>query len=230
VKTKAESGHDFWAKRWSEGQTGFHEGAPNDLLAKHIARIESVKPRARILVPLSGKAADLRWLAERGHEVVGVEFVDEAVRAFFDEQQLEPVTSEIGGAPALTAGGVTLVCGDFYEVASEALGRFDVVYDRAALVAVDPAQRAHYVETCRARLGAGGVTFLVALAYDQSLVPGPPWSIDPEMVRELHAAHSVAIEVLETRATPTSPRLAAAGVPALMETAYLIRARESLLP
>ena len=224
MKTKTDRGHDFWTERWSQKQTGFHEGAPNELLVKHIARIESVKPHARVLVPLSGKAIDLRWLVERGHDVVGVEFVDEAVRAFFDEQKLEPVASEIGGAPALSAGGVTLVCGDFFEVASDALGQFDVVYDRAALVAIDPLLRARYVETCRTRLAEGGVTFLVVFAYDQSLVPGPPFSVDPEMVRELYAPHSVAIEALETRATPTSTRLAEAGVPALIETAYLIRA------
>jgi hypothetical protein len=64
----------------------------------------------------------------------------------------------------------------------------------------------------------------VVFAYDQSLVPGPPFSVDPGIVRELYAPHSVAIEALETRATPTSPRLAEAGVPALIETAYLIRA------
>jgi len=223
VKTQIDSGRDFWAQKWNQGQTGFHEGAPNDLLVKHIARIEAVKPHARVLVPLSGKAIDLRWLAERGHDVVGVEFVDKAVRAFFDEQKLEPVESVIGGAPALSAGGVTLVRGDFFEVASEALGQFDVVYDRAALVAIDPLLRARYVETCRARLAEGGATFLVVFAYDQSRAPGPPFSIDPELVRELYAPRSVAIEALETRATPTSTRLAEAGVPALMETAYLIR-------
>lgn len=223
MKTTIDSGHDLWAQRWSLGQTGFHEGAPNALLVKHIARIEGVKPRARVLVPLSGKSIDLRWLAERGHDVVGVEFVDTAVGAFFDEQKLAPVASEIGGAPALSAGGVTLVCGDFFEVASEALGRFDVIYDRAALVAIEPNLRARYVETCRARLGEGGVTFLVAFAYDQSRAPGPPFSIDPETVRELYGSHSVAIEALETRARPTSPRLTAAGVTALMETAYSIR-------
>ena len=223
MSPKIESGREFWSERWSLGQTGFHEGAPNDLLVKHIARIEGVKARARVLVPLSGKAVDLRWLAERGHEVVGVEFVDEAVRAFFDEQRLQPVASQIGGARALSAGGVTLVCGDFFDVASEALGRFDVVYDRAALVAIAPPLRAPYVERCRARLAEGGVTFLVAFAYDQSLASGPPFSIDTEMVRALYSSHFTTIETLETRATPASKRLADAGIPALMETAYLMR-------
>jgi thiopurine S-methyltransferase len=211
--------YDFWAKRWSEGQIGFHEGAANDLLTRHVARLET-KPRARILVPLSGKALDLRWLAERGHEVVGVEFVAEAVTAFFDEWKVEPQRSEIGGKPALSANGVTLVVSDMMELSPEALGRFDVVYDRAALVALDADTRAPYVATCRSLLADGGVIFLIAFAYDQEKAPGPPWSIETATVRELYAP--LPVETLETRAVPTSARLTAAGIAALEESAYLI--------
>lgn len=211
--------YDFWAKRWSEKQIGFHEGAPNDLLARHVTRLEA-KPRARIFVPLSGKALDLRWLAERGHEVVGVEFVPEAVTSFFEEWEVEPQRSEIGGKPALSAQGVTLVISDVMDVSPEALGRFDVVYDRAALVALDAEMRAPYVATCRSLLADGGITFLIAFAYDQEKVPGPPWSIDAATVRQLYAPSP--IEVLETRSVPTSARLTAAGVAAFDETAYLI--------
>jgi thiopurine S-methyltransferase len=224
VDPKSGAEHELWNKRWNDGQTGFHEGAPNALLAAHVARIEERKPRARILVPLSGKSVDLRWLADRGHDVVGVEFVERAILAFFEEQKLTPVASKIGDAPAFQAGRVTLVCGDFFEVASSPeLGEFDVVFDRAALVAIEPTLRARYVEACRARLADGGVTFLVAFAYDQSRAPGPPWSVPADVVRELYAPFSASIEELETRAAPANPRLIAAGIPALMETAYLIR-------
>ena len=220
----AELDREFWARRWADGQTGFHEGKPNDLLAAYIARIEtkSVASRrpARILVPLAGKAFDLRWLAERGHEVVGVEFVWEAVRGFFDDWGVDPQHSELGGKPALSAKGVTLVCADMFALSADALGRFDVVYDRAALVALEPSTREHYVEACRALLVDGGVTFLVAFAYDQSRAPGPPFSVDPAMVHALYAPQH--IESLETRSVPTSKRLTEAGIAALEESAYLI--------
>lgn len=212
-------GHEFWAKRWTEGQTAFHEGRPNDLLAAHVARLET-KKRLRVFVPLAGKAFDLRWLAARGHEVVGVEFVWDAIKAFFDEQGVAPQPSEIGGRPALGANGVTLVCGDVFDASPRDLGRFDVVYDRAALVALEPSTRTRYVETCRALLAEGGVTFLVAFAYDQSKTPGPPWSIDEATVRALHAG--LPVEILATRSVPTSKRLSEAGIAALEETAYRI--------
>jgi len=217
---KPEGALEFWAERWTTGQTGFHEGKPNDLLAAHIARIEAKTPRARILVPLSGKAFDLRWLAERGHEVVGIEFVWEAVSGFFEDWKLEPSPIEVGGKPALRAKGVTIVCADMFALTPDALGHFDVIYDRAALVALEPSTRTRYVETCRSFLSEGGVTLLVAFAYDQSRAPGPPFSIERALVDELYAPRQ--IERLETRAVPTSKRLTEAGIAALDESVYLI--------
>jgi thiopurine S-methyltransferase len=208
-----------WSQRWSAGQTAFHEGAPNELLAAHVARIET-KPKARIVVPLSGKSFDLRWLAARGHEVVGIEFVADAVSQFFDEWKQTPVRSVIGGMQAASAGGVTLVCGDMLAVSPDALGRFDVVYDRAALVALEPSVRARYVEVCRALLADDGVTLLIALSYDQTKAPGPPFSVDAKTVRELYAPR--AVEALASRSVTTSPRLIAAGVASLEESAYRI--------
>jgi thiopurine S-methyltransferase len=188
----------FWEERWQAQQIGFHEGKPNELLAQHADRLGR---GTRVLVPLAGKAFDLRWLAERGHRVVGVEFVAEAIAAFHREQ------GEVHG--------VTLVQGDFFTV--EGLGSFDVIYDRAALVALDPATRERYVARCRS-LSSGGI-FLIAFAYDQTKAPGPPWSVDEAAVRALYGGR---IDVLARRALPTSTRLKDAGVDAIEETAYWI--------
>lgn len=219
----AGAAYEFWNGRWLGGQIGFHEGTPNVLLERHIARIEATHAdaRARILVPLSGKSMDLRWLAERGHEVVGVEFVATAVRDFFVEWNVEPERTEIGGHPAASARGVTLICADILQLPAAALAGFDVVYDRAALVAVEAELRVPYVEACRNALGPSGLELLVTFAYDQSRAAGPPFSVDEATVRELFAKETV--ELLETRSAPTSARLTEAGVPSFDENAYLIR-------
>lgn len=221
ARVKTALGREFWAKRWIEGQIGFHEGKPNDLLAAHVKRLESAsgKDKLRIVVPLSGKAFDLRWLAERGHEIVGIEVVWEAVQAFFAEWNASPPVAS-GKHRSLTAKGVTLVCADVFEAAPAELGRFDALYDRAALVALEPSTRERYVATCRSLLGDGGKIFLVAFSYDQALAPGPPWSIDEATVRKLYAG--LPIEILERRSLPASKRLADSGITALEETAYLI--------
>ena len=72
----------FWNSRWAKGKIGFHEGAPNSYLVKHHDKLATCP---RLLVPLCGKAVDLAYLAALGHEVVGVELVEDAVKAFFAE-------------------------------------------------------------------------------------------------------------------------------------------------
>jgi thiopurine S-methyltransferase len=106
------------------------------------------------------------------------------------------------------------------DITPQQLGRFDLVYDRAALVALAPSTRARYAGVSQAMLAEDGVIFLIAFAYDQTKTPGPPWSVPAEAVRELYAG--MEIEELSTRSVPTSPRLTKAGLLALEETAYRI--------
>ena len=104
---------DLWAERWQTGQIGFHNSAPNDLLVQHA---EAFAGRARVYVPLCGKSVDLVWLFERGHDVVGSEFVGEAVAAFFAEQEqaLEgrPTSARMGDVVIHDVPGLRIVQGD----------------------------------------------------------------------------------------------------------------------
>ena len=190
---------EFWEERWADGRIGFHEGKPNELLAAHIKALEG---RKRVLVPLAGRAIDMVFLRDHGHEVVGVEFVQKAI-------------DDMG-----TLDGITMVCADFFDVTPERVGTFDAIYDRAAMVAIDPALRAKYVATCRRLLKDGAPTLLVAFSYDQSIASGPPWSVNRAAVDTLFAGRT--IEVLAERAVPPPGSLGAAGVTDVRETLYRI--------
>jgi thiopurine S-methyltransferase len=207
---------EFWQDRWDTNQLGFHEGKPNELLVAHADRFA---PKSRILVPLAGKAADMIWLAERGHDVVGVEFVKKAIDDLFAGSEVR--THALGPHQAFSARGITMVLGDMFEMKPDALGTFDAIYDRAALIALEPSTRARYLETCRALLKPNGTTLLIGFAYDQSKSPGPPFSIDERTVRDLFAGRT--IQRLETRAANISPRMRDAGIASIEESAYLVR-------
>lgn len=215
----------FWQERWETGQIGFHEGKPNELLVKHAARLAEKK---RVLVPLAGKARDMLFLASGGHEVVGVEGVELACRQFFDENGLPLVerapTAERGPFHAFSGGGVELLCGDFFEATPARVGSFDAAYDRAALVALDPDTRGRYVDTLHALLAPGAPMLLVTLTYDQTKVPGPPWSVDDDTVRKLFSGR-FEVEKLEERQAAVSPRLAEAGARELKEAIFLVTRR-----
>src|SRR5262245_22287608 len=103
--------NEFWFARWREGRTAFHEGVANRFLVKFADRLADFR---RILVPLCGKAEDLAYFAARGHDVVGVELVEDAIRQFFAEHAITPAIATRGGLPVYTAGTITLVAGDFF--------------------------------------------------------------------------------------------------------------------
>src|SRR5215510_3121795 len=103
--------HADWLARWRDGRIGFHEGRPNELLERHIGRLAG---RRRVLVPLCGKAEVLAFLAAHGHEVIGIELVEQAVREFFADHALTPSIVPRGPLVAYTAPPVTLLSGDFF--------------------------------------------------------------------------------------------------------------------
>jgi thiopurine S-methyltransferase len=164
-----------WLGRWAEGRTGWHEPAGNEGLKTYWPDVG--KPGS-VLVPLCGKTPDLLWLAEIGHDVVGVELSEIAVEGFFEDYDL-PYESESDGSLVryrATDRAVTLYCGDYFAFQSRP---FDALYDRGALVALPAEERPRYVEHTRTLLKPDALRFIITLEYDQRIVNGPPFSVMP---------------------------------------------------
>ncbi len=162
-----------WLDRWDQGRTGWHEPAGNDGLKSFWP--EATNPGS-VLVPLCGKSPDLLWLAERGHDVVGVELSEIAVLDFFEEQGLE-FKIEVAGPLkqySATKHSLTIYCGDYFAFESPP---FDALYDRGALVALAAEQRPRYVEHTSKLLKPGAMRLLITLEYDQRVVNGPPFAV-----------------------------------------------------
>lgn len=182
---------DFWIARWAEGKIGFHEGKPNAYLERNRGRLAGHR---RVLVPLCGKSIDLAYLAAFGHEVVGVELVEEAAQQFFSDQRVTAVVRPRGAFREYLAGAITIFVGNWFELDPTVLGPFDAFYDRAALIAMPPEMRPAYAKQLRALAGAAP-GLLVTLEYDQAVMNGPPFSVREDEVRRLfdHAT----VEVLD---------------------------------
>ncbi len=142
--------HGFWQGRWREGRIAFHEGAPNEWLSAHVGTLGIAPEKRRVLVPLCGKTVDLAFLAAHGAEVVGVELVEDAARAFFEEAGLRAARTASGPFVRYEAAGIEIVVGDFFALAPADVGTFDAFYDRAAIVALPPEMRVTYAHTLRA--------------------------------------------------------------------------------
>jgi thiopurine S-methyltransferase len=208
----------YWKERWSEGRIGFHEGRPNAHLVEHASFFEG---RRRVLVPLCGKTVDLAYLASRGLAVVGVELVEDAARAFFEEAGV-PAHRTVDGPLARWEGaGIEIVCGDFFDVgASELGGTFDACFDRAAIVALPPDMRRRYVDHLRTLLSPGARVLLVSFEHDGPKEE-PPFSVDEAEIRALHRGASIE-EVGDADVTATSPAIVGRGARVVRETVWRI--------
>jgi thiopurine S-methyltransferase len=208
---------DFWLSKWRKNEIGFHQSSPTPHLVRFAERL-GLDEKKRVLVPLCGKAHDLRWLADHGHEVVGVELSDLAVRSFFEEQGL--AFEQTGNRFA--SGPITLFAADFFDVRAREIGSFDAVFDRAALCALPGDQRERYAAHLWSLLKPGARMLLVAFEYEASLMNGPPFAVLTDEVQRLYAK-AQSIELLErTDVLEAEPRFKARGLTWLREALWLI--------
>ena len=191
---------DFWHQRWQDNRIGFHQDTPTPLLQKHWPAL-GVPAGAKVFVPLAGKSLDMLWLAEQGHRVLGVELSQLAVERFFDEHGLHPDIATTRYGTHYRAGNLELICGDAFGLDEAILADCAAVFDRAALIALPPELRRHYVRELHARLPAGCRGLLITLEYPQDERAGPPFSVPEDEVRALYGG-DWDIELRERRPIP----------------------------
>ena len=214
--------HDFWHERWGTGQIGFHQSAVHPFLARWWPKL-GLPADARVYVPLCGKSLDMVWLAERGHRIVGSELSAIAIRDFFSGRGLEPTHSALGTFVRHCAGPYELLEGDALALTPGVSGPVAAAYDRAALVALPPEMRAAYAGSMARLLATGAQALLVAFEYPQEMKGGPPFSVD---AAEIHRLFEPAFEVAQVERLDVlaeNPKFAELGIPALYETAFVLR-------
>ncbi len=172
-----------WHESWQAGRTAFHKGAVHEDLVNFQEKFLRDGPH-RVLVPLCGKTIDMVWLAEQGHEVVGVELVPQAVEEFFQQQELSAEIEVHEHYSLYRAGKITLACGDMLKLGRGELGEIDRIWDRAALVALPYEVRVAYAAHLRGLGAAGTILLANVFEYDQSKMSGPPFSVTDTEFRE----------------------------------------------
>jgi len=212
----------FWLDRWSSNQIGFHQGDVNAMLPAHWP-VLGLPPEAKVFVPLCGKSLDMVWLRARGHDVLGVEFIEKAVKDFFTENELTPDVSVRPPFERWSAGGVTLLCGDFFDLRADMLADVRAVYDRASLIALPPEGRSRYVDHMSGILAPGTETLLITLAYPEGEMRGPPFSVSEEEVVALYQKRFSVQRLASRDVLQESAPLRARGLTALTEVAYRLR-------
>ena len=215
---------EFWHKRWQSNQIGFHLREVNPYLQRFWRQLD-LEEGARVLVPLCGKSLDLLWLAQQGHEVLGIELSERAVEDFFSEHHFDPNVTEQGPFKVYRAGSIELWCGDCFELTAGDVADCAGRYDRAALIALPPKMREQYAVHLNRILPKDASGLLITLDYDQTQKDGPPFAVlDDEVQRLFGAVWS--LKILEDQdVLGESWKFVESGVTRLEERVYRVSAR-----
>ncbi|MCF9447600.1 thiopurine S-methyltransferase [Vibrio parahaemolyticus] len=212
---------EFWHSKWASNQIGFHLEDVNPLLSAHWHHANP-KREDKVLVPLCGKSEDLVWLATKHDSVEGVELSQIAVRSFFAEHFYTPTVTPISGMHELYQfDELSIYTGDFF---TAPVSQADIVYDRAALVALPQDMREEYVARLKLLLNPGGRILLVTLNYPQEEMAGPPFSVPLEEIQQLFASYKVTCLNVD-QADEHHPKIAKKGLSRFSEEVYLIEAQ-----
>ncbi|ETK19883.1 MULTISPECIES: thiopurine S-methyltransferase [Pseudomonas] len=209
----------FWQERWARNQIGFHLPEVNPYLQRHWPQL-ALAEGSKVLVPLCGKSLDLMWLASHGLRVMGVELSEQAVEAFFSEQNLVPRITRRNAFTVYQADLIEVWCGDFFALDAEALIGCAALYDRAALIALPPLMRAQYAEQLSRLLPSGCQGLLITLDYDQTQKAGPPFAVTDEEVKVLFGSDWTLRVLQEQDVLQESWKFVQEGVTQLDERVY----------
>ncbi|KAM9340132.1 putative thiopurine S-methyltransferase [Symphorus nematophorus] len=191
-----------WEQRWQEERIGFHQRQVHKMLESHIDKVLAGRTGVRFFFPLCGKAVDMKWLADMGHSVVGVEISEMAIKAFFEESNMtyseEPVPA-IPGAKVYKSSekNISLYQCDLYNFSSSIEGQFGAIWDRGSLVAINPGDREKYAALIISLMAKDCRYLLDTLLYNPELYAGPPFFVPDEQVQSLFGS-SCDIELLQS--------------------------------
>jgi thiopurine S-methyltransferase len=186
IMTK-DDGRQYWAGRWKRGETGWHQTEVEPGLTSNFSKFSPT----RVFVPLCGKSLDLVWLASQGHEVIGVEFTEQGILEFFEENQIQYQLSTRGKFKVFQGGRFTILNGDFFDLEASDLGSIGAVYDRAALIALPLETRRRYaskmIQLLKQCAHRDSFSFLqIVLERTPSDDKGPPYSVSNSEIRDLY--------------------------------------------
>lgn len=209
----------FWIERWDKGETGWHRNDVHPELIAHWPKL-GLPEKSRILVPLCGATPDMAWLASQGHEVIGIELSRLAIETFLKRNRVYHVAMDQDGFRTYLGGRFQFWCGDIFTMPPEATAGITAVYDRASLVALPPEARARYARFLAERLEPDTKGLLISLAYDQTQMNGPPFSVPISEVEQLLATDFDITPVSQADALDDGMRKR--GLTALEERSYLL--------
>lgn len=153
----------FWESRYREHITPWDAGDTPERLRSYAA---TLKAGARILIPGCGSAYEAAYLAQRGFDVLAIDFSPAALAA------AQTILGDRRDIARLA---------DFFVFGFEE--RFDVIYERAFLCALPRTSWNDYARRCAQLLKPAGV--IAGFFFFDDTPRGPPFGTSPSELETL---------------------------------------------
>lgn len=173
----------YWESRWRKGNIGFHLSEVYPGLVNNLTQI-NLPDKFTCLVPLCGKSLDMVWLSSLAGKVIGVEISEKAVKSFFLENGLPVQEQSYSGFKIFRSGNIEIWCGDFMKLPLQKIPEIDLIYDKAALVALPSNMRKKYIAKIHSLSNPHTHILLHYFTYNQNEIQGPPFSISQEEIKK----------------------------------------------
>jgi len=177
-----------WLDRWKKGATGWHRSDINPQLIENINQLAKARSQ-KIFVPLCGASLDMKYLIDQGFHVIGVELSPLAIDRFFNENQIEYKVSKVEDFNLYQGKNIDIYCGDFFKLKKDYFYDASCVYDRAALIALNPDLQKKYVRHLKDILPISSNILLLTMFYPQNEMEGPPFSVGDGSVEDLFSEY-----------------------------------------
>ncbi len=165
---------DAWERRYQDGSTRWDLGQPAPAFVTLLDSADAPQ-LGSVLVLGAGRGHDALFFAERGFEVVGVDFAPSAILA---------ATKAARDRNLLTQA--QFLQRDIFTLEDDFAHQFDYVVEHTCFCAIAPELRPEYVQLVKTVLKPAGE--LLALFFTHNRPGGPPYGVTPEEIRELFGA------------------------------------------
>jgi thiopurine S-methyltransferase len=137
----------------------------------------------------------MAYLASQDNvEVTGLDGIRSALEEFAAEHsslEIVPLPSSGDKYERFSGKNIYLLKGDYFDLDdTTAGGRFDAVWDRASIIAIEPSLRELYVETLSKVIKPGGTLLVSTLdrrtGTEEGMNAGPPYSVPEGEIRRLY--------------------------------------------
>jgi SAM-dependent methyltransferase len=167
----------FWQDRFAIGDLPWDRGAPGPQLLAWLDD-RTLRPEdlsGAIGVPGCGSGHEVLALAQRGFDVVGIDYAEGACTATQARLDAHAVTARVVRADVLSWRPETA---------------FAAVYEQTCLCALHPDDWVRYAQALHAWLRPGGRLFLLAMqalrpGAADGVIEGPPYHVDVNALRAL---------------------------------------------